>query len=141
MSDEVVKEVAGENSEEKAPVKAAKPKAEKAPALEDLPFIEFINQHYLPALSQAFQKVSVSDLKLELQGDRLQGSWQNNLRQFVIYFSKPDINAQKGFSCADFGLKPSTIEPFLIDERKATLDLMVFGVMQRLTAQKWLTAN
>jgi Protein of unknown function (DUF2996) len=141
MSEEVAKEKTSENSEEKVPAKAAKPKAEKAPALEDLPFAEFINQHYLPALTKAFQKVSVSDLKLELQGDRLQGSWKNNLRQFSIYFSKPDINAQKAFSCADFGLTPSTIEPFLIDERKATLDLMVLGVIQRLTAQKWLTAN
>jgi len=123
------------------PAKAAKPKAEKAPALEDLPFGEFIDRHYLPALSKAFEQASVSDLKLELQGDRILGNWQNSLRQFVIYFSKPDINAQKAFSCADFGLSPSTIEPFLIDERKATLELMVFGVMQRLTAQKWLTAN
>jgi Protein of unknown function (DUF2996) len=127
--------------EEKLPAKAAKPKAEKAPALEDLPFGEFIDQHYLPALSKAFEKVSVSDLKLDFQSDRILGNWQNSLRQFVIYFSKPDINAQKAFSCADFGLSPSTIEPFLIDERKATLELMVFGVMQRLTAQKWLSAN
>jgi Protein of unknown function (DUF2996) len=127
--------------EEKVPAKAAKPKAEKPPAIEDLPFVDFIDQHFLPALAQAFQKVAVSDLKLELQGDRILGNWQNSLRQFVIYFSKPDINSQKAFSCADFGLTPSTIEPFLIDERKATLDLMVFGVIQRLTAQKWLTAN
>jgi len=37
--------------------------------------------------------------------------------------------------------KPSTLEPFLIDERKVTLDLMVFGVMQRLNGQKWLERN
>ncbi|MGB3208973.1 MAG: DUF2996 domain-containing protein, partial [Crinalium sp.] len=37
--------------------------------------------------------------------------------------------------------KPSTLEPFLIDERKVTLDLMVFGVIQRLNAQKWLVRN
>jgi len=33
------------------------------------------------------------------------------------------------------------LEPFLIDERKAPLDLLVFGVIQRLNAQKWLQAN
>jgi len=33
------------------------------------------------------------------------------------------------------------LEPFLIDERKVTLDLMVFGVMQRLNGQKWLERN
>ena len=35
----------------------------------------------------------------------------------------------------------STIEPFLGDERKINLDLLVFGVVQRLNAQKWLTRN
>lgn len=118
-----------------------KPKVEKPPALEDLPFEQFITQHYLPALTQAFHKNGVTDLVLEFQGDRLQGKWQNQLFQFVIYFAKPDINGQKAFACADWGKNPSNIEPFLIDERKATLDLMVFGVMQRLTAQKWLSRN
>ena len=36
---------------------------------------------------------------------------------------------------------PATIEPFLLDERKITLDLLVFGVIQRLNAQKWLGGN
>ncbi|MDE5116328.1 MAG: DUF2996 domain-containing protein, partial [Trichodesmium sp. St2_bin2_1] len=36
---------------------------------------------------------------------------------------------------------PATLEPFLIDERKITLNLLVFGVIQRLNAQKWLSLN
>jgi hypothetical protein len=130
---EVIQEVA----------KAAKPKAEKVkePTVEDLPFPEFMTQQYMPALTKAFLGAAIADLVLQLKGEQLCGTWQNNLRQFNLYFSRPDINSQKAFSCADGGLSPSTIEPFLIDERKATLDLMVFGVMQRLTAQKWLSAN
>ncbi|MDX1977333.1 MAG: DUF2996 domain-containing protein [Pseudanabaenaceae cyanobacterium bins.68] len=124
-----------------SPKPASKPKAEKPPALEDLPFHEFISQHYLPALHQAFAKNGVTDLILDFQSDRIQGKWQNQLCQFVLYFAKPDINSQKAFACADWGKTPSNIEPFLIDERKATLDLMVFGVIQRLTAQKWLSRN
>ncbi|MBD2151731.1 DUF2996 domain-containing protein [Pseudanabaena sp. FACHB-1277] len=124
-----------------APEVKAKPKAEKPPALEELPFEEFINAHYLPALSQAFVKQGVTDLQLEFANYQVRGLWAQGLRQFTVYFSKADINAQKAFSCADAGRSPSTIEPFLIDERKAPLALLVFGVIQRLTAQKWLTAN
>lgn len=120
---------------------AAKPKVEKLPAIEELPFEEFITTHYLPTLTKAFGKQGVNDLQLEFDNSQVRGKWAQGLRQFTVYFSKSDINSQKAFSCADSGRSPSTIEPFLIDERKAPLDLLVFGVIQRLNAQKWLTAN
>ncbi len=120
---------------------AAKPKAEKPPAIEELPFEEFINTHYLPALIKAFGKEGVTDLQLEFGNSQVHGVWSQGLRQFTVYFSKADINGQKAFSCADAGRSPSTIEPFLIDERKAPLNLLVFGVIQRLNAQKWLISN
>jgi hypothetical protein len=120
---------------------AAKPKVEKPPAIEELPFEEFITTHYLPALTKAFAKQAVTDLQLEFANSQVRGMWAEGLRQFTVYFSKSDINAQKAFSCADSGRSPSTIEPFLIDERKAPLDLLVFGVIQRLNAQKWLASN
>ena len=120
---------------------AAKPKVEKPPAIEELPFEEFITTHYLPALTKAFAKQAVTDLQLEIANSQVRGIWAEGLRQFTVYFSKSDINAQKAFSCADSGRSPSTMEPFLIDERKAPLDLLVFGVIQRLNAQKWLASN
>ncbi|MFZ4556882.1 MAG: DUF2996 domain-containing protein [Pseudanabaena sp.] len=120
---------------------AAKPKAEKPPAIEELPFEEFVTNHYLPALTKAFSKQGVSDLQLEFDNSQVRGKWAQGLRQFTVYFSKSDLNAQKAFSCADGGRSASTIEPFLIDERKAPLDLLVFGVIQRLNAQKWLESN
>jgi hypothetical protein len=120
---------------------AAKPKVEKPPAIEELPFDEFINTYYLPALTKAFVKQGVTDLRLEFGNSQVHGVWLQGLRQFTVYFSKADINGQKAFSCADAGRSPSTIEPFLIDERKAPLDLLVFGVIQRLNAQKWLVSN
>ena len=128
-------------SEEPKVKPAAKPKAEKPPAIEELPFEEFINNHYLPALTTAFGKQGINDLQLEFGNSQVRGLWAEGLRQFTVYFSKADLNAQKAFSCADAGRSPSTIEPFLIDERKAPLDLLVFGVIQRLNAQKWFTAN
>jgi hypothetical protein len=130
-------------TEEVAPKKAKVEKV-KPPALEELPFEEFITQHYLPNLSKALTTKGITDLDLKFKTSEqpeIRATWQNKLRQFVIYFSSQDINGHKAFACADGGSDPRIIEPFLVDERKATLDLMVFGVMQRLNAQKWLAAN
>jgi hypothetical protein len=134
-------ETTASESEQVKAKPAAKPKVEKPPAIEELPFDEFINTHYLPALAKAFPKQGIGDLQLEFSNFQVHGVWDRGLRQFTVYFSKAEINGQKAFSCADGGRSPSTIEPFLIDERKAPLDLLVFGVIQRLTAQKWLSAN
>jgi hypothetical protein len=140
MSEEVTPNV---QEQPPATVATKAPKVEKVkePAVEDLPFEQFVSEQYLPALAAAFQKQGIVDLQLKFENFQVQGKWNQNYRQFTVYFSKQDISAQKAFSCADGGLSPSTIEPFLIDERKGTLDLLVFGVMQRLNAQKWLAPN
>jgi len=140
------------DSDKPAAAKAAA-KKEKAPAVEDKPFVEFMEQEYVPALQKAIASEGVQGLQLSFAKQKfpivgleqqecwqIMGSWLNGLRQFNVYFPDEDIQGRKGFSCNE-GKRPSTLESFLIDERKATLDLMVFGVMQRLTAQKWLTAN
>lgn len=131
---------------------AAKAKKEKAPAVEDKPFAEFMQQDYLPALQKALAKEGIQDLDLKLVKEKIniagmtdeawqvQGSWLKGQRQFNVYFPEESIQGQRGLSCYE-GSKPSTIEPFLIDERRITLDLMVFGVMQRLNGQKWLSRN
>ncbi len=136
--------------------KPAKAKKEKAPALEDKPFQDFIQQDYLPALKAGLAKQGISNLELAFQNQpipilgfggttcwQIVGRWQSGgqPRQFNIYFLSEDINGQKGFSYAESGGRPSTFESFLIDERKVTLDLLVFGAVQRLNAQKWLVLN
>src|SRR6476469_2049687 len=134
---------------------AAKAKKEKAPAVEDKPFAEFIQQDYLPALQTALTKQGVKDLEVSLAKQKLPvagmssagdcwqviGKFQEGQRQFNLYFPQENIQSQRAFSCAENNTKTSTLEPFLIDERKVTLDLMVFGVVQRLNAQKWLNLN
>jgi hypothetical protein len=139
-------------AEKPAAAKAAK--KEKAPAVEDKPFEEFIQQDYLPALQQAIVKEGVSDLKLDFAKQKypivgfnsaeecwqIIGSWQNGQRQFNVYFPDADIQGKKGFSCNE-GKKPSTLESFLIDERKITLDLLVSRLVYRLNGQKWLGKN
>lgn len=140
------------DGEKPAAAKAAK--KEKAPAVEDKPFVEFMQQDYLPALQNAIAKVGVKDVQLSFAKQKVSitgfetaeecwqvlGKLQNGLRQFNLYFLEEDIQGKKAFSCYE-GKKPSTLESFLIDERKITLDLMVYGILQRLNGQKWLGIN
>ncbi|MBD2507098.1 DUF2996 domain-containing protein [Nostoc muscorum FACHB-395] len=140
-------------AEEKPAAKAAK--KEKAPSVEDKPFVEFIEQDYLPALQKAIAQQGVQDLQVSFAKQKVPitgfesaeecwqiiGSWkETGARQFNLYFPEEDIQGKKGFSCNE-GKKPSTLESFLIDERKITLDLLVFGLVQRLDGQKWLGIN
>ncbi|BBD68941.1 hypothetical protein NIES4072_37270 [Nostoc commune NIES-4072] len=138
------------------PAAAAKAaKKEKAPSVEDKPFVEFIEQDYLPALQKAIAQQGVKDLQVSFAKQKvpitgfesaeecwqITGSWkETGLRQFNLYFPEEDIQGKKGFSCNE-GKKPSTLESFLIDERKITLDLLVYGLVQRLGGQKWLGIN
>ncbi len=147
--------------------KAAKPAAEKKPAakkkekppkLEDKPFNEFMEQHYLPSLKEAMAKEGIDELSLEFAKRKLevmgmtgsdsywqvQGQWEEEgegQRQFNIAFMDEDITGQKVFTLTENGAKPSTIEQFMGDERRITLGLMVMYTLQRLNGQKWLTRN
>ena len=139
----------------KPAAKAAKAKKEKPPKLEDKPFREFIQEHYLPALTEAMAKEGIKDLDLTFveQGVPIQGTtanepcwqvvgkWQDGDRAFNIYFPDEDIKGQKAFSSSTYGNNPSTIESFMIDERRVNLELLVMYTLQRLNAQKWLTRN
>jgi Protein of unknown function (DUF2996) len=118
-----------------------KGKAPKKEAVEDKPFGDFIAQDYLPALEKAFALKNVSDLKLSFDNKQVSGQWMNGQRQFTVYFPQENINAQRAFSCTIGKTPASTIEPFLGDERKITLDLLVFGVIQRVNAEKWFGNN
>jgi Protein of unknown function (DUF2996) len=131
----------------------AKAKKEKAPALEDKPFNEFIEQDFNPALKEALAKQGLKDVKLSFakqplaavgsseQYWQVQGDWQDGQRQFNLYFIDENINGKKAFSYANGGAKPSTLESFMIDERKVTLDLLLLYTLQRLNGQKWLQRN
>ncbi|MFN6569260.1 DUF2996 domain-containing protein [Dendronalium sp. ChiSLP03b] len=150
------KPATGEKSDagEKPAAAKATAKKEKAPSVEDKPFVEFIQQDYLPAVQKAIAEQGVKDLQLSFAKQKVPivgfqsaeecwqvvGSWQKGLFNFNLYFPEEDIQGKKGFSCYE-GKRPSTLESFLIDERKITLDLLVFGLVQRLNGQKWLGLN
>ncbi|MGL5794223.1 MAG: DUF2996 domain-containing protein [Waterburya sp.] len=159
MAEETNNQEQAKPQAEKAPAKPAakeaKAKKPKPPSLEDKPFSEFIQEHYLPALKEAMAKEGIDDAELTFvqQGVPIKGAnanepcwqvvgkWQNGDRAFNLYFPDESISGQKAFSYSTYGNSPSTIESFMIDERKVTLDLLVLYTMQRLNAQKWLTRN
>ncbi|QQE64239.1 hypothetical protein GFS31_09190 [Leptolyngbya sp. BL0902] len=134
---------------------AKAPKKEKPPALEDKPFTEFIQQHFLPSLEAALKDKGMGDVTLSFAQQPLtvfgitdgeaywqvKGQWLGDSRQFTIAFTKDSISSPKLFYLADGGSEPSTIEQFMGDERKITLDLMVLYTLQRLNGQKWLVRN
>jgi hypothetical protein len=135
--------------------KKVSPKKEKPPALEDKPFADFIQQDYLPALTTALTEKGIADLQVSLERAKIPvkgfetasecsqviGKWSGGKRQFNIYFFDDNIQGQRAISCADGGTKSSTLESFLVDERKIGLDLLVSGVVLRLNSQKWLMRN
>lgn len=145
---------------DKAPPADKKPaaKKEKPPKLEDKPFNEFMEQHYLPSLKAAMAQEGIDDLnvefakrKIEVMGQsdaepywQVQGQWEearDGKRQFNIAFIDEDISGQKVFTLTSNGAKPSTVEQFMGDERRITLDLLVMYTLQRLNGEKWLTRN
>ena len=140
---------------EATPKAAKPPKKAKPPKLEDKPFEEFIQQHFTPTLQQSFADEGINDMELKFvkqeipvvgvksddQFWQIVGNWQNGKRQFNLYFLDESIAGQKGFSYATDGKEPSTLESFMIDEKRVTLDLLVLYTIQRLNGQKWLTGN
>ena len=141
-------------AEAEKPAQPAAAKKLKEPTVEEKPFAEFIERHFQPALAAALQKLGITDIKLSFKQDKipvqgfssspcwqLTGNWLEGMRQFSIYFLEEDINGKKAFSQAEGGAQPSTLESFMIDERKVSLDLLLFYTLQRLNGQKWLTRN
>lgn len=130
-------------------------KKEKPPAIEDKPFTEFMEQHFTPTLKESLTQQGLSDIELSFTQAPVSipgaisedscwqviGTWNKGQRQFKLYFPEESIKGQKAFSYGVNGKPPSTIESFMIDERKITLDLMVLYTLQRLNGQKWLTRN
>ncbi len=122
----------------------------KPPKLEDKPFKEFINNHFIPDLSKSLKDkgVGIQDIKL-IHGDRpvVGGAcWMvfgqlDVDRKFWLCFNKELITSDKTILLAESNSDPSIVESFLIDEKKITLPLLISRVLQRLNGQKWIGAN
>ena len=126
----------------------------KAPAIEDKPLAQFAQEHLLPQLAKALEKEGITQAKLSFEKQPIMLSKNplndscsqligqfNNGHQFNIYFLDENLNGKKYFSYTRGGGQASTLESFMIDERKTTLDILVLYILQRLNAQKWLSKN
>ncbi len=134
---------------------SVKAKKEKAPTLEDKPFADFVQQDLIPAIQSNLTAQGWMDLNLQFAKSpvaisgvsgipdcwQIIGRGQQGKRQFNLYFFDENIQGQRGFSCSSNQGRMSSIESFLIDERKMTLDLLMFGLMKRLNAQQWLSPS
>ncbi len=122
----------------------------KEPKLEDKPFESFINDDLIPGLQNKF-----SDLGFPLKSIKLQFGvrpvvggecWMligemPTQRRFWLCFSTDKLTSAKSLCLAETGTEPSLLESFLIDEKKATLPLLISRLLQRLNGQKWLGSN
>ena len=121
-------------------------------AVESKAFADFIQQDYFPALTKGLADQGVTDLLVNLECSKIVikgfeaapecsqviGYWNDNKYQFNIYFFDDNIQGQRAFSCSYREYTASTIEYFLILERKITLDLLILGLITRLNSQRWL---
>ena len=119
----------------KKPAGGRPPKKAKAP---EKPFAQAIAEDIIPNTISALKSRGIDDLKLVFENNTLEGTFKGGQRKFNVIFSETDLNASKGFTCTTAGAPVSTIESFMIDERKVSSDLLVFYIVQRLYAQQWV---
>lgn len=130
-----------------APAPAAKV---KPPAPEDKPFEVFLPELLVPALAREIQayggpapELSVLEGPMPVVGApcwQVAGSLPGG-RRFWLCFTAADISSAKTIALAEAGSAPSLLEPFLSDEKKMSLALLVSRVVSRLNSQKWLGPN
>ncbi|KAK1569032.1 hypothetical protein Q3G72_031865 [Acer saccharum] len=127
-----------EKAEEKeAPPAKPKPsaKAAKAPVK---PLPQLMEEEVIPSLKATLEtQKELSDIELSFQDNKLEGSFTKNSigYSFWAFFPTGVLTGPKGFSLSSYGQGVSTVEPFLVDEKKITARHVVFWVEKRLAAQ------
>ncbi|XP_040993407.1 uncharacterized protein LOC121240029 isoform X3 [Juglans microcarpa x Juglans regia] len=113
-------------AQKQAPAKA-KPPA-KAPVK---PLPQMMEEDVIPSLKAIFEaQDDISELELSFHDNR-----EGNPYFFWAFFPNGVLTGPKGFSLSSYGSEASTVEPFLIDEKKITANHVVFWVEKRLAAQ------
>ncbi|KAE8038072.1 hypothetical protein FH972_010616 [Carpinus fangiana] len=130
--------VTAETKEVKAAPKQAPAKAKppaKAPAK---PLPQMMEEDVIPSLKAILESQDdISEIELSFQDNRLDGSFirKGIPHSFWAFFPNGVLTGPKGFSLSSYGSEASTVEPFLIDEKKITSKHIVFWVEKRLAAQ------
>ncbi|KAG5009105.1 hypothetical protein AAZX31_07G057700 [Glycine max] len=113
---------------------AKKPPA-KAPAK---PLPQMMEEDVIPSLKSIFEaQEDFSNIELVFKDNKLEGSFlkKGNPYSFWAFFPTGNLIGPKGFSLSSYNSGASTVEPFLIDEKKITARHIIFWVKKRLAAQ------
>ncbi|AEC05789.1 DUF2996 family protein [Arabidopsis thaliana] len=126
----------GEESTVAVPAKKPKPAAKAAAVAK--PLRQMMEEDVIPPLQAILESQDdISDIDLSFQDDKLEGFFLKKSipYSFWAFFPTGNLTGAKGFSISSHGSGPSTVEPFLVDERKPTANHVVFWVEKRLAAQ------
>ncbi|KAJ4880906.1 hypothetical protein Rs2_37961 [Raphanus sativus] len=132
------KEKGKEKEDSTVEVPAKKPKPAAAKAAVAKPLGEMMEEDVIPQLKAILEaQDDISEIDLSFQDDKLEGFFFKKGIQysFWAFFPSGNLTGAKGFSISSYGSGPSTVEPFLVDERKPTANHVVFWVEKRLAAQ------
>ncbi|XP_074580784.1 uncharacterized protein LOC141837244 [Curcuma longa] len=116
--------------------KEAPQKPKKPPLAKSLP--EMMEEEVIPALKDTLEdQEEISDIDISFQDNKLEGSFLKNSIPYSFWAFFPDgvLTGPKGFSLSSYGSGVSTVEPFLIDEKRIAGKQVVFWVRKRLAAQ------
>mmetsp|Transcript_25092 Transcript_25092/g.54585 ORF Transcript_25092/g.54585 Transcript_25092/m.54585 type:complete len:198 (-) Transcript_25092:375-968(-) len=115
--------------------KAPKKKKKKAPAL---PLPQDMEENIIPGIAKNLNEAGVADLELIFEDNQLRGSFKNASvpYNFWAYFPDGSLTGQRGWSFSSHGYPPSTVEPFIIDEKRIDATTVIFWVTKRLEATK-----
>ncbi|KAI5679847.1 hypothetical protein M9H77_01074 [Catharanthus roseus] len=128
-----------EKEEEKTaekPAPAAKKKPAAKAAAKSLP--QMMEEEVIPQLRTILEaQQDITDLQLSFQDNKLEGSFLKKEYPYSFWALFPDgvLTGPKGFCLSSYGTEVSTVEPFLIDEKKITAAHVIFWVEKRLAAQ------
>ncbi|KAE9460875.1 hypothetical protein C3L33_07206, partial [Rhododendron williamsianum] len=120
-------------ADEAVPSKPKRPA--KVPAK---PLPELMEEDVIPSLRAVLEaQDDISGLELSFGDNRLEGFFEKKGIPFSFwaFFPDGDLIGPKGFSLSSYGSGVSTVEPFLILEKKITAKHVVFWVEKRLAAQ------
>ncbi|XP_055811749.1 uncharacterized protein LOC129881638 [Solanum dulcamara] len=123
-----------QTAEEPGPAKPKPKLKSKAP---DKLLPQMMEEDVIPSLKAILEAQNdILELELSFNDNKLEGSFlkKGNPYSFWAFFPE-GLTGPKGFSLSSYGSGASTVEPFLVDEKKITAKHVVFWVEKRLAAQ------
>ncbi|KAL3604968.1 hypothetical protein D5086_005827 [Populus alba] len=127
--------VAADANEVKPVEKKTPTKPKKSPAK---PLSQLTEEDVIPSLKATLEAQDhITELELSFEENILEGFFlkKGNPYSFWAFFPDGVLTGPRGCSLSSYGSGVSSIEPFLIDEKKITEKHIVFWVEKRLAAQ------